>query len=1042
MKHFLSIKIVLILLFALILGFFDLPSEKQQKIIPNLPESIKEIKVNLGLDLQGGTQLTYKIDLSKVEETDQQRITDGVKEVITKRVNELGVNEPNIYTSQYEDETHIVVELAGIKDIEEAKAIVGKVIQLEFKEQKTKADENETNNIQAKANETLQKLLTGEDFDSLGKQVSEENQQKIYYNKSENFKFKDEFVQIIQENLDKLTAGQTYSQVIKGSNGYTLTESGLQEQTGFFILKLNEKQTQTREITHDKSVEVSHILISHADAKENTTGILRPEEDALKLANEIIAQLNNGTSFEELAKQYSDDTTKENGGVLEEAVTKDSGYVPDFTSAALALNSDGDFTQEPVKTEFGYHIIKANKITPESTETKEEMAYKVDQIFFSAVPDPWQETALTGAHFEYANVEFNNLYQPYVSIKFNEEGAKLFESLTEKNIGKPLAIFVGGQLISAPTVQDKISGGQAQITGQFSLEEANNLARDLVTGAIPAPISLSGQYTIGSVLGTEAFNSSIKASIFGLIVLALFMIVYYRIPGLIANFALGIYAIILMFLVKVSLPLLPSVLIAGIIFLILMIKIIQNDEDGLDKLISFVMASFTFFFLAFLLATPITLTLAGFAGIIMSIGMAVDANILIFERIKEELREGGVYSASIQSGLKRAWLSIRDSNFSTLITCVILMLLGSSIIKGFAFNLAAGVLVSMFTAITISYAFLQIFKHTKLKENKWLFGGLRTGQVYKPLNIDFIGKRKIWFAISGITALISIIAYFVIGFNLGIDFKGGTLMELRFPSPITSEEIQGTLTQINENLNANLGENEKLDFSINPEILASGENTYILRLKSLENTTHDQVLEEFKIKYEETEELRLTSIGPKIGKTIAKRAYLALFVALIGVVFYIAFAFRKIPRHLSPWKFSLSALICVAHDLILVSGIFIIIGFLNPNAEIDTLFITTLLTLIGYSINDTIVVFDRIRENTKNVNSHEKLIVATNKSLNETLGRSINTSFTTILPLIAILFFGSSSIFFFVLALTIGIIIGTFSSIFVASPILIELQKK
>ncbi len=1038
MKRYLSAKIILILGFALVLGFVDLPYSQQAKLSPVVAEKLQKIKYNLGLDLQGGTQLTYKIDLTKVEEKDQGMIVDGVKEVITRRVNELGVNEPSIYTADFGGEKNIVVELAGINDIEEAKATVGKVIQLEFKEKKEVATEEEKATMKTLADSTLQRFNAGEDFDVVSAELEKTNAETVFLRKNEEFKFKDAFPPTIQDSLDKLAIGQIDKTLVEGSNGQIYSEGGLTDDTGFFIFNLIDKQIQDREIKHNKEVKVSHILISYKDAaKKPNENITRTKEEAEKTANEVLEKLNKGEDFATLAKQYSEDTSnKDTGGVLETAVTMNSIYDPDFTNAALALNQDSELTKTAVATQFGYHIIKADKVTAEYTEKKQENGYKLKYLFFSTLGEPWKSTELNGQFFKTAIVEFNNLYQPYISISFNDEGATLFEQITERNVGKPVAIFVGGNLISSPTVQAKISGGQAQITGRFNVEEANNLARDLNTGAIPAPIELSGQYTIGSTLGSEALTSSVKAALAGLIILAIYMIIFYRIPGFVAVLALIIYSVLLGFLVKISLPLYLAATFAGIVFIALLIKVIQNNDDGLDKIVSFIIISFAFFFLTFLLSSSITLTLPGFAGIIMSIGVAVDANVLVFERLKDELRKGGSYSLSLSTAFSRAWDSIRDANFSTLITCIILMIFGSSIIRGFAFNLATGVLVSIFSAFTISYTLLEIFKFTKLKEYPWLFGGLRSNQTNKKFNFDFVGKRKICFYFSGILTTISIISCLFFGFNLGIDFKGGTLMEIKFPVEVTIDQIKENLKKTDEQIT------EDSEFSLNSEIIASGVNTYILRLKGINNDTHAKLLAAINTEFGSVEELRFTSIGPKIGDTLKQRAITALIIATGAIILYIAFAFRKVPKHLSPWKFSLAAIIALMHDLIIVVGLFALISHFTPNAEIDSLFITAILTLIGYSINDTIVVFDRIRENVRGSKSQGNTEKLMNTALNETLVRSINTSLSTLIPLTALLFFGSPAIFYFVLVLSLGIFFGTYSSIFIATPMLFQLQKR
>jgi len=695
-----------------------------------------------------------------------------------------------------------------------------------------------------------------------------------------------------------------------------------------------------------------------------------------------------------------------------------------------------------VSSQFGYHIIKANKV---ETNVKKKKV-KLEKIFFSTAPDMWKETGLTGAQFMHADVNFDQLYQPYISIQFNPEGAKLFEEITARNINKPVAIFVGGELISAPNVKEKISGGSAQITGRFTVEEANNLARDLNTGAIPAPILLVGQYTIGSTIGAEALNTSVKAGLIGILLVALFMILYYRLPGLLAVAALFIYSLILLFLLKSEIHLIIAFIISSIVFAVVVYKVLKANEPALEKIMSFILACFLLFFVAYLLRTPVTLTLAGVAGVILSIGMAVDANILIFERMKEELRAGKPLAAAVEAGFNRAWSSIRDSNYSSLITCAILFYLGSSIIKGFAFNLAAGIIVSMFTAITITKTFLKAFIGTKLGQKLWLFGVKENAPEKQP--IKFMKMSKIFMGLSGTIIVIGIIAAAVFGFKPGLDFTGGTLMELKFNKNITAQDLKSSLADIEKDLiglnkinasSANPTEisappEETIDLA-NSQVISSGENTFIIKTKYLTNETYGKVIEKLKAKFGQIEELRFTTIGPTVGASTQSKALIAILAACVMIMLYLAFAFRKIPKHINPWRFGTAAVIALAHDIWITIAVFIVLGKFS-SFEMDVMFITALLTILGFSVHDTIVVFDRLREHLR-INERGDIKELADISMTQTLSRSINTSMTTILTLLALLLFGSPSIFYFVLALIIGIAVGTYSSIFIATPIVV-----
>lgn len=1035
MKNFFTWKNVLILLVAAVLGLYNLPSSVQENL--PLPQSFKDAEVNLGLDLQGGSQLDYKLDLRKVAEADKEAITEGVREVLEKRVNSLGVAEPSIYISKLADETHIIVELAETTDLteadikkylgeekkveeltddekksvslEKAKATVGKTIQLEFKEQKAELDPEEKEKVKENAQAALDRIKGGESFSVVGQEEQQANPGKVKFETTE-YVFHNELPDSIKSHIAGLKVGQSSTKLVTAAGEFVLTETGeVKQDESLSMYKLLDKK---EEVKSEKEVQTSHILVAWEGSDGASEETKRTKDEAYELAKELKVKLLAGESFSTLAKEYSDDTSnKDTGGVLVEPVTGAGTYVYDYEQASLELEKVGDIT-DPIKTQFGYHIIKADKIA----ENVKEVKYKYESLKFSTLPDPWQDTELNGQHFERADVAFDHLFQPYISITFNEEGGRLFEELTEKNINKPIAIFVGGNLISAPNVQEKIIGGQAQITGQFTNEEATNLARDLNTGAIPAPIVLTGEYTIGATLGQEALNKSLYAGLIGLALVMLFMALYYRVSGLVANLALLIYAVILMFLLKSQLHLGVAITLSLATFGYLIAKTISNKDSGLDKLLTFILSCFAFFFITYLLRTGVVLTLAGVAGIILSIGMAVDANILIFERFKEELRDGKDFNSAAKTAFDRAWTAIRDSNFSTLFTCAILFYFGSSIIRGFAFNLAAGILVSMFTAIVITRSLLLGLSQTKLSENHFAFGLPKGGRA--PKHFHFIKNSKIWFSISGILVTLSIIATATFGLNLGIDFKGGTLMEFNFEGDITKEQLA-----------------KELDSLESVKITESEKNNFIVKSNYLTSEEHDNLISEMEKTLPKFTEPRFTTIGPVIGSTMLGKATTAVGVALVMIILYIGFAFRRVPKEVSPWRFGATAIIALLHDVIIVTGVFAVLGY-YLNVEIDALFITAMLTVFGYSVNDTIVIFDRLRENLIKT-SGDSIRVVTDKSLSQTLARSINTSLSTLITLIAILIWGSSSIFYFVLALTIGTAIGTYSSLFTASPILV-----
>lgn len=416
------------------------------------------------------------------------------------------------------------------------------------------------------------------------------------------------------------------------------------------------------------------------------------KEEAQKRAKEILKQVKEGADFAELAKEESDDPgSGEKGGDL--GFFGKGEMVPAFEEAVFSEDlKEGEIYPELAESSFGFHIIK-------KTGEKEEGEERKIQASHILIQAPGQEqvlaqkknqfigTGLTGQHLEESSVRFNQQTgQPEVGLKFDAEGKDLFKEITEQNQGSQVAIFLDGETISAPTVQAVIRNGEAVINGDFTLEEAKTLSQRLNAGALPVPIELISQQSVGPTLGKISLEKSLIAGFYGLVAVGAFMILYYRLPGLIAVIALSIYTLLMVSIFKLS-----SV-------------------------------------------TPmaITLTLSGIAGFILSVGMAVDANILIFERIKEEIKKGKSLRVSSEEGFKRAWTSIRDGNFSTILTALILMILGTGFIKGFAITLMLGILVSMFTAIVITRLILQFVLVERMEKYKWLFIPGRVKQKNAP----------------------------------------------------------------------------------------------------------------------------------------------------------------------------------------------------------------------------------------------------------------------------------------------------------------------
>ena len=568
---------------------------------------------------------------------------------------------------------------------------------------------------------------------------------------------------------------------------------------------------------------------------------------------------------------------------------------------------------------------------------------------------------MTGDMVKNAQVRIGGTFnEPYVSLDMTSRGGKVFATLTEKNVGRRMAIVLDGVVKSAPVIRERILGGSAQISGSFSHEEASDLAIVLRVGALPAPVDVIQNMTVGSTLGKDSIQKGLLSGIFGALMVLGFMVIYYRLSGVIANFALTL----------------------NILFLF----------SGLAVLNA-------------------TLTLPGIAGIVLSIGMAVDANVLIFERMREEYALGKPVRSSIDGGFGKALWTIVDSQVTTLITAMALFLFGTGPIKGFAVTLSLGIIFNLFTALFCSRLIFDLLAA------KRVITDLKFLQIIKKSNIDFMKVRTITFAISGVMVLIGLIAFFQIArgsANLGVDFSGGSLLQYKAEQPFSMAEVRAVFTSNGmEGINLQEVENE---------------NRLIIKVKKSEAVVanlSDQVNELFGRELADKGFVleSQAEIGSSVSAVLRNKAIQAILISLAGVIVYLAFRFDI--------SFGLAAAAATFHDVLVVLGICWLL-----NIEITLLIVTALLTLAGYSLNDSVVVFDRIRENLKKLDKFRLTNQVINGSVNQVLGRTIVTSLTSAMVLLSLFIFGGSVIHDFSFALLMGVLVGTYSSIFIASPLL------
>ena len=601
------------------------------------------------------------------------------------------------------------------------------------------------------------------------------------------------------------------------------------------------------------------------------------------------------------------------------------------------------------------------------------------------------EPPLSGGVVVDAMQTYDAVGKPAVSMQMNASGARSWENLTGKAFKEAsnIAIVLDDIVYSAPGVPGgAISGGRSEITGEFSLNEAIDLANVLRAGKLPASADIIQSEIVGPSLGQEAIESGVYSFLIALVLVLLWMVFYYGISGIFADIALT-FNILLIF---------------GVL-------------AGLGAV----------------------LTLPGIAGIVLTIGISVDANVLIFERVREELRRGKGIRKAVADGFNNALSSILDANITTGLTALILFVFGTGPIKGFATTLLIGIATSLFTAIFITRIFVD---DRNEKGKKVSFSTAATQGLLSNINWVFLGKRKIAYGVSGILLLISLGSLLTIGLNQGVDFVGGRSYTVRFENAVNPSEIESTLVDVFGSAEVKtFGEANQLKittkFKVDVEGLAVDDEIQNKLFNALGPYLPGGITYENFVNGSDDKALGIMSsikVGPTIADDIKNNSYLAVIGSLIVVFLYILLRFRK-------WQFSLGAVTAVFHDVIIVLGVFSLTYQIMPfNMEINQAFIAAILTVIGYSLNDTVVVFDRIREY---VNEHPKWSFNTtvDSALNSTLSRTLNTSLTTLIVLLAIFIFGGESIRGFMFALIIGVLVGTYSSVFIATPVMFDTQK-
>ncbi len=566
-----------------------------------------------------------------------------------------------------------------------------------------------------------------------------------------------------------------------------------------------------------------------------------------------------------------------------------------------------------------------------------------------------KESVLTGDRLMNANVAFDQYGQPIVELQFDSDGAKVFDRVTFQNIGKRLAIVLDGKVHSAPVIRDRIPNGRAQISGSFSSQEASDLALVLRAGALPAPVVIEEERTVGPTLGRDSVVKGIRAGLWGAVFVFVFMPLYFVLAGLIADFGLLIY----------------------------------------------ILSTF-----GALAALKASLTLPGIAGFILSIGMAVDANILIFERIREELATGKTARPAISAGYHKAFSAILDSNVTTLLTSLILFIFGTGPVKGFAVTLSIGIIASMFSAIFVSRAVFDFLTAKNPSLNLKMF------QLFKNPKFSFL-KNRLWaYGFSVLTLAIGIGSFVLRGQeNYGVEFVGGTSVQLRYAQPVTIDAVRGALSK------AGLGDVMIQRYG------EEAQNEFVVKIKGTDTAKIEEVLKAPGGGYEI---VRVDAIGAAVSRDLTKKALWAVFWSSFGILVYLGWRFE--------WKFALAAVVALLHDTLFAFGVYALVG-----REINLPTIAAILTIMGYSVNDTIVTFDRVRDNLK-IFRKMPFRELVDLSINQTLSRTFLTSLTVLFATAAIFLFGGAAINDFAFILLIGFCVGIYSTIFVASALIVDLK--
>ncbi len=927
-------------------------------------QEVKERELNLGLDLKGGMNVTLEVS-----------VVDIVRALAGDKDNPVFTQAIDLAIEKQKDSQEDFVTLFGqsFKEVDPNASLAAIFNNVELKD---RINFNSTN-------------------DQVLKVIREETKGAI-----------DRTFNILRTRIDRFGVAQPNIQQLQTAGRILVELPGIKEPERVRKLLQGTAQLEFWETYQFPELvsffeEANRRLAEEAAPETADTTTLAQEEEVPETPSEVTSDTTllaqTDTTGSSLLDKIADSTEMDDRSASFEKYAKENPLFA-YLNPAIFPNAQGQYYPGEGAT-VGFAAIK-------DTAWVNAMLQKVKNIFPRDMKLMWtvkpekdrpnllelmalkvtsrdREAPLGGDAVIDARQDYDQNGRVEITMLMNSEGAKTWKRLTGDNIGKQIAIVLDNYVYSAPRVNNEIPNGRSSISGNFTVEEALDLANILKAGKLPAPARIVQEEVVGPSLGRESINSGLASFVIAFILVLIYMVLYYNRAGWIADLAL-----------------------------------VTN----------------IFFIFGVLTSLGAVLTLPGIAGIVLTLGMAVDANVIIYERIREEIRAGKGIRLAITDGYQNSYSAIIDGNVTTLLTGIVLYIFGSGPVQGFATTLIIGIITSLFTAIFISRV---IFENLLSKNKKITFDNQYTRDAFSNVNFNFVGMRKKFYIASGILIVIGVISLATKGLNFGVDFTGGRTYVVRFDKPVSTSDVRealqvsfdeapevktfGSSNQVKITTKYMIDQDNQQSDSIVEAVMFNGLKDFYSTPMTFKDFSSD---DDAKV----LGRLSSQKVGPTVADDIKKGAILAVFFALIIIFIYIAIRFKR-------WQFGVGGLISLAHDtLIALSSYSIFSGILPFNLEVDQAFIAALLTIIGYSINDTVVIFDRIREY---IGLYPKRAIEENmnNAMNSTLGRTFNTSGTTLVVLLAIFVFGGEVIRGFVFALMVGIAAGTYSSLFMASPL-------